>query len=78
MVLWCGLKSATEYVGSGASWKVLPCIPRSATICSCLVLPDGSYEVICDWLLLVLGLWYLVEAISQANTGHNSCQAWGH
>lgn len=36
MVLLCGLKLATEYVGSGASWEGFCCRPRSAAICAWL------------------------------------------
>ena len=52
-MLWCGLKPASGFVGSGASWEWLPCTSRSAQP---VTGPGRSYKVICSCLLPVLDL----------------------
>lgn len=50
---------ATTCFGSGASWEVLWCRPRSAIVCVSLGLPGGDCKMICSWLPPVLDLGVL-------------------
>lgn len=47
MMLWCGLKSATGFIVSGASWEGLWCNLRSAAVFAQPGSPDKGYKIIC-------------------------------
>lgn len=51
VLLWCVLKPATGYVGSGAS-----CSLKSAAVYAQFVPPNGSYKALRGWLPLMLEL----------------------
>lgn len=68
MGLYIGLKPATGYFKSGASWDGHQCGMRPAATCARLVVPCGSHFVIFSLLLLVAALHALGEVVLQAKT----------
>lgn len=55
---WCsgGLKPATRYVGSGASWEGFFCRPSSGTICALLVTTSWELQIELQSLAASAGL----------------------